>query len=276
VRLVDKMAWRGPVIALGALITLMLLPVGQWGEHSTRRLSKENREVRIAIRASEPMERDKLQRLVDVVQVELRRLPGLPVDVLAGKDITIAVASDGDPYVEGSSSLLARLILLPPEALYWRADRQVRLVRHELAHVALATFTDWAILPFWLTEGFAEWAAGGLDCRAEARIGLSLKRTQRMTLPPPRLDELAPMPSQRIAYDYAASFFEFLELEWDGVVSSGRFTAGIRANGVQHGIRRLFRMEPEALEALWLEHIFRRYARAEPGSPCSAAPPPPF
>ena len=53
----------------------------------------------------------------------------------------------------------------------------MRVLEHEMAHIALAEFFDHrAVVPKWFDEGFAEWAAGGMTCEGRIRVEIEVRR----------------------------------------------------------------------------------------------------
>ncbi len=152
-------------------------------------------------------------------------LPALPPHILDSAGVDVYLASDraawdsltGGRVPEWGAGVAepdAGVIVLPtfdwertpPYTIY-------RTLRHELAHVALQRFLGPARVPRWVTEGYAQWAAGEWSADAAWRL-----RVAFLTRRAPPLDSLTlewPVAEEdaRIAYLLAASAIGYLVQE---------------------------------------------------------------
>lgn len=220
-------------------------------------LSEE--QVRVVFPAHERADSAKVLILIDALhsQVPLR---GLPADVLAGKKVTISLASQWPSGLYGRSSPIHYLIILPfAEAFSWEPDKLRRVIRHELAHIGLGTFLGYAQVPRWFDEGFAEWSVGGLTCEGEIRVRLEISMRRREQDPPPSLFVPGGLGRSRLRYDLFATFFEYIDEKWGRVVESGKLLDAVKANGVHLGLVRALGENVEALEDGWRSYLLDRY-----------------
>jgi hypothetical protein len=163
------------------------------------------------------------------------QLPGLPEHLLLVKRITISLAADPVPGLDASSSAVDGLIVLPyDEAITWTTDKLRRVLRHELAHIATGIYMDYARLPIWFEEGFAEWVAGGLTCEGAKRLRSDLAGLSRQQLSSRPVTILGGGRS-RLHYDYYSTFFEFVDSRWH-VLQSGALMQLVREKGVEEGL----------------------------------------
>lgn len=199
------------------------------------------------------------QRIVSAARSQLP-LPGLPYDVLQSKQVTVSLALRMNADIVGWASTSDGLVVLRlSDVEGWDDMELYRNLRHELAHVALSRYLRDAAVPRWLSEGYSEFAAGGVTCEGEVRLSLLFRRGQRLqggTLSQIRLDEIG---NTRVGYDAAASFFEFLEASSKSSVSTGVMFANVRHFGVDGGLRRTFGASIEELERRWRTLARRKY-----------------
>lgn len=210
-----------------------------------------------------------VQRLESFVR---RRLAfrGLPFDVLQGRTIRVNLVADAERGVDAIAFPLERVVALPADrVVQWDSIRLDRVVRHEIAHLALGTYFGGASLPMWLKEGFPEWVAGSLDCVGEARVRLAVVTNARRGLPPFGLvDSLKEGPS-RLEYDLYGTFLDYLEQRQRNVVASGAFLAAVRDYGISEGVRVATGARLEDLETQWQRHIALRYGSVPDNYSCS-------
>jgi glycerophosphoryl diester phosphodiesterase len=134
-----------------------------------------------------------------------------------------------------------------------------RIVRHELAHIALHRMLPGRTFPRWFDEGYASWVAGQLDWEAAWQL-----RVAFLTGRAPALDSLAlewprATGDAQIAYLLSASVIEYLISEsgqrglaslLERTLSSGNFE---RALGETYGL------DLNGLERAWLRYVRRHY-----------------
>lgn len=187
---------------------------------------------------------------------------GLPRHLLAGRTITLSLATDVPADVDSRAEPSTGVIAIPlPRALSWSTEHLSRVYRHELAHIALWHLFSTRRLPAWLREGLPEFAEGGLSCRQRAQLSLDINARQRLRLPLPRLTES--LARTELSYAYYATVLEYLDEKSAGAVSSGTWVAQVAAS-------ELVFFWPEGsyrLEHEWHEYLREKY-RALEGSRC--------
>lgn len=213
------------------------------------------------------LDSSRMLQLVASVRRQLP-LPGFPRDPFRAEPVTVTLVADVRPGFDAGAFAAQRFITLPATAVDWSAERLKRVVRHELAHVALGVFFDLAVLPAWFREGFAEWVAGGLDCAAEARIRLDLVLRRRRAEAAPSLSDPMLGANARIAYDYAGTFFTFVEGVQPGVVSSGALLVAIKDHGIDQGFKNAVGKSLAHLEREWQRSLLDRYGYVPPNFAC--------
>lgn len=202
---------------------------------------------------------EQAQHLEEAVRRRLL-VPGLPPDVLQGRRIQVNLVAETELGVDAVTFPLGRAVALPADqVLEWDSVHLDRVVRHEIAHVALRAFFDGASLPVWLEEGFPEWVAGGLDCVGEARVRLAVVTNARRGLAPYRLFHSVRERPSRLAYDLYGTFLTYLEQRQPNVVASGDFLAAVRDQGIDAGVRAATGAGLEDLEVEWQRHIAEKY-----------------
>lgn len=210
-------------------------------------------------------------RLLDAVSAA-PALPGLPADVLAADDpVHIFLAPDparfdsltGGAAPEWGAGIAlpeAGVIVLPAYASRRAAPGDLaRILRHELAHVALHRYLAPARIPRWFHEGYARWAAGDLDWEAgwQLRLAFLLGRA-------PPLDSLtlawpAAEAEARVAYLLSASAIEYLA-QHGGVRGLSLFLARWKEEGeLEPALWRTYGLQLPQFEKAWRKHVRRRY-----------------
>jgi hypothetical protein len=196
-----------------------------------------------------------LQLVEDVAQS--RSLPGLPADILSGRLLTISLAANPRPGIDGLASAGQSMVILPFEAVAasWTRDQRRRVLRHELAHVGLGRYLSGIQLPSWFREGFAEWAAGGLDCEASGRIHVFLALGGD-------LEDAATPSASRVWYDLSASFVAYLDRR--GQVADGALIASVRRLGMDGGMRATFGAGEDVLRSEWWTRLLDQPSSSPP------------
>ncbi len=190
-------------------------------------------------------------------------LPGLPPDVLQRQQVTISLASRMRADIVAWSSTSDGLVVLRlSDAEVWQDEVLYRNLRHELAHIGLSRYLNFASVPRWFAEGYSEFAVGSVSCAGEVRLGLFFRLGRSMG---DRAEPNAPfgdIEDSRVAYDAFASFFEFLEASLRSSVTGGRMFADVRRYGVEDGLRRTFGVGFEELERRWRARAAKEYSRS--------------
>lgn len=169
-------------------------------------------------------------------------------------------------------------IVLPlADAFEWPPERLRGVIRHELAHLRLYGYLRGQRIPTWFSEGYAEWARGGLDCDAEFRLRASL-----ITDPTDAAIRFARPGGHRATrpdYDLFTTMLEYLATSF----GLDRLLPAIRDNGFERGLREATGLSLAQLEDRWRVHLNDRYgwltdeftcARAQIEEPASDAAPP--
>src|SRR5688572_20047664 len=194
------------------MITTAACGNGRGDSHSKKQLESSKNQIRAVVISDDSVNLDskRVQQLLQTVEQQTP-IPGLPPEAFEGGPITIRLTRNMEATVHGSALSADRLVNLPvSEVFEWPATQRARVVRHELAHIALGTFFDSAPLPRWFNEGFAEWASGGLDCVAEARVRLDIVTRKRQKEGPPTFESLSE-DRLRLDYDLFGTIFIYLE-----------------------------------------------------------------
>ncbi|HEX7090069.1 MAG TPA: hypothetical protein VF192_08025 [Longimicrobiales bacterium] len=210
-------------------------------------------------------------RLLDAVSAA-PALPALPQDVLAAdRPVHIFLAPDparfdsltGGEAPEWGAGIAfpeAGVIVLPAYASRRAAPGDLaRILRHELAHIALHRYLAPARIPRWFHEGYARWATGELDWEAgwQLRLAFLLGRA-------PPLDSLtlawpASETEARVAYLLSASTIQYLA-QHGGVHGLRVFLARWKAEGeLEPALWRTYGLQLPQFEEAWRRHVRRRY-----------------
>ncbi len=200
------------------------------------------------------------------------QFPGLPPTARFDDRVTISFAvAEAKVGIEGWSRPEQALIVLPLDRfLAWDDDRLGRVLRHEYAHIRMHAFLGLDDPPQWLQEGFAEWAAGGLTCQSAWRLWFDARQRSDSERSPPLSDLWRKYPD-RLAYDYSASFFEFLEAKRPGFVSGGSLMKAIRDYGLASAFAAVWGAELEVAEDDWRRYLADRFEEEPDRRGCNEA-----
>jgi len=225
--------------------------------------SIESAQARVVFPSSFKVDPDEARELLVILENQAP-VPGIPREVLEGVRVTISLVPNARMDLDAWNFPREAVIAMPAEkALSWEPRKLHRVVRHELAHIALSRHLGERTAPVWFREGFAECAAGGLSCEQKTRLqmNLLLQRAQQGELP-----ELRTSPSSsasRREYDLFASFFEFLEVNSPGIVASGALLAAVKEHGVSTGSQRAYGRTIDELEQDWRAYLLEEYVEAD-------------
>lgn len=198
--------------------------------------------------------------------------PGLPADVLdqppairillPGDEAAFDAVTGGRTPDWGAGVALpdSGIIVLPAYASpRGRLPDLPRVLRHELAHVALQRYLGAARVPRWFSEGYATWAAGQLDADAGWILRLAF-----LTRRAPPLDSITltwpeGAADARVAYLLSASAVEYLH-DNGGERVLAIFLEQWRASGsFENALRGTYGLTIEQLEHYWGRAVRRRY-----------------
>ena len=200
--------------------------------------------------------------------------PALPAGVLGqGPPITVYLAPDerrfdsltvgrAPEWSAGVAVPASHIIVIPAYPGRTAPHELHRVLRHELAHVALHRHLSSSRIPRWFDEGYARWAAGewGRDTGWKLRLAFALNRA-------PSLDSLTlSWPVARvdaeIAYQLATSAVAYL-IEQSGEHGLRLFLENWRASGsFQQALWGTYGLTPGQLELHWSRWVQRRYGWA--------------
>lgn len=202
-------------------------------------------------------------------------LPALPADVLEGGD-TIRVYLAPDPlrfdsltggrapeWGAGVAFPGAGVIVLPGYVSSRASAHDLtRILRHELAHVALHRYLHPTRPPRWFDEGYARWAAGEWDWEAawQLRLAFALGRT-------PPLDSLSldwpeAETDARVAYLLAASTIGYL-VDRSGERGLRLFLERWKATGeMEFAMVRTYGLTLSQFEEDWRDEVESRFGWA--------------
>jgi hypothetical protein len=225
-------------------------------------------DVRVVFPTEEATDSPRAHLLIEAVRAQMP-VRGFRNDLLNGQRLTIRLVTDRRLATDASSDPSNRLIILPaPDVFEWKPELLARVLRHELAHVAVGVFFNFPLLPVWFEEGFAEWAAGGLDCKGEARVRLDLVVRKQRRAAPPRIFGPTALKRSRLAYDYFGTFFQFMEERGAGALSNGTLLGAIKVRGISRGASQVFAVDLQELEKEWQNYVIGRYADIPKGYSC--------
>lgn len=202
-------------------------------------------------------------------------LPGIgpPEDVLPGRpevwllrDLSCLSAHGlGSPRPDWVDGVAGRLMGPGPGFIALRVDLaqtspdELRAVlRHELAHVALARATG-GRAPRWLQEGYAQYAAGDWDLEAAWTLRMAILRGGGDVLRELALD--FPDDAQRARLAYLLSYTAVHELaELAGPTGlRALFRELRRGASVDGGLRRVFGITEDQFRERWRQRVENRY-----------------
>ncbi|MCY4574704.1 MAG: hypothetical protein OXF01_18155 [Gemmatimonadetes bacterium] len=198
----------------------------------------------------------------------VRHLPGLSrtdaramLTVAPTREVMDSLVGGLVPEWAGAVAIPARMEMIVPSGRFWPGSRaeEVRLLRHEWAHLALAHEMGRLRIPRWFNEGYAEWAAGGwLDGG-----GLNLSLALAFGGAPPLDSITIGWPRERVpaevAYLLSASVIHYL-VESSGTDGLEAFLAAWKESGsFADGMRDVYGGAPEQLEVAWRKWVKRRY-----------------
>lgn len=195
-------------------------------------------------------------------------LPGLRGDSM---HVTLTVAPTREvmdtlvggrvPEWAGAVAIPGRMEMIVPSGRFWPGSRQeeVRTLRHEWAHLALAAEMAPLRIPRWFNEGYAEWAAGGWLGGGGLKLSVALAFGD-----PPSLDSITlSWPRDRVpaevAYLLSASVIQYL-VESSGTGGLELFLVRWRETGsFDVAMREVYGAAPAQLEPVWRKWVKRRY-----------------
>lgn len=200
------------------------------------------------------------ERLVRATRSQ-RSLPGLPRDVLQRQLVTISLALRMNADIVGWTSASDGLVVIRlSDAQEWDDQVLYRNLRHELAHIGLSRHLGDVSVPRWFSEGYSEFAAGGVSCEGEVRLALLFGLGQKNRHDVRTNDPFGEIADPRVAYDAFGSFFEFLEAKRRFSVASGLLFANVKRFGIEDGLRQTYGVGVKELERRWRSVAVKQYS----------------
>lgn len=224
--------------------------------------------VRILWSPDRALDSTVIARLIGVVRTHIL-LPGVPANPFIGRTVTISLATElrsgVDAWASPSDHLISRSL---DGVLRWTLPKLRQVVQHEMAHLELSAFLGGANVPAWFEEGIAEWWADGLTCEGKTRIRLALAQRRHDGDHIPPLFGSEGFERSRLAYDYLASYFEYLNVRGRGVVRDGRLLAAVKKRGVNRALTAVLTRKPADLEEAWWSYMVEQYDGLREDSLC--------
>jgi hypothetical protein len=197
---------------------------------------------------------------------------GLPPDILQrGSDVIVYLAPDPERFDSltggrtpewGAGVAMPQLgIIVIPGYVSSRAGTHElpRILRHELAHVALQRHLGAALVPRWFTEGYATWSAGQLDVDAGWQLRLALATQRAPALDSLTLDWPLLAADARIAYLLSASAMQYLYSLGTPDMFERLFHVWSRSGDFEASLREVYVLSTPQFERLWRAHVKRRF-----------------
>lgn len=199
---------------------------------------------------------------------DVRHLPGLSrtdaratLTVAPTRAVMDSLVGGRVPEWAGAVAIPGRMEMIVPSGRFWPGSRmeELRVLRHEWAHLALAHEMGRLRIPRWFNEGYAEWAAGGWIEGGGLKLSLALAFGGA-----PPLDSISfGWPRERVpaevAYLLSASVIHYL-VESSGTDGLEAFFSEWKESGsFADGMREVYGASPEQLEVAWRRWVKRRY-----------------
>lgn len=199
-------------------------------------------------------------------------LPALPAGAPAfGKPLRIIMAADdrhfdlvtGGAIPEwgaGVANPSAGWIVVPGYAGGRAANSDMRRVlRHELAHIALHRYLGPSRVPRWFNEGYATWAAGQLDLSGEWQLRVAFAAGRAPPLDSLELAWPTATVDARTAYLLSASVVNYL-VRSSGVGALELFMERWRqSQDMESALAATYGMSIDQLETYWRKDVRKRY-----------------
>lgn len=134
-----------------------------------------------------------------------------------------------------------------------------RVLRHEIAHIALHRYLAPSRIPRWFNEGYATWAAGELDIEGEWRLRLAFAARSAPPLDSLELNWPRATEDARTAYLLSASIVGYL-VRASGIEGLELFLARWqRSQSMEQALAATYGMSIDQLETYWRRDVRRRY-----------------
>ncbi|HEX2167945.1 MAG TPA: hypothetical protein VHG09_11995, partial [Longimicrobiales bacterium] len=197
---------------------------------------------------------------------------GLPPDILRrGGDVVVYLAPDAARFDSltggrtpewGAGVAMPQLetIVIPGYVSSRTGTHELpQILRHELAHVALQRHLGDALVPRWVTEGYATWSAGQLDADAGWQLRLALATDRAPALDSLTLDWPLLATDARIAYLLSASAMQYLYSLGNPETLERFFNVWAQSGDFEASLREVYVISSPQFERLWRAHVKRRF-----------------
>lgn len=195
-------------------------------------------------------------------------LPGLPPEVPSG--VLLVLASDEAQFVRltgGAAPDWGAGVALPAQSAIvvpgYASGRgagwsDVRVLRHEWAHVGLHQYLEGLRVPRWFSEGYAQWASGGWDWNEGWKLRIALAREgsplDSLTFAWPRSETRA-----RTAYLLSATTIEYLVAQSGPRGLEVLFRRWKEGGNFERAFRATFGTTTAQFEEDWRRYVEDRY-----------------
>ena len=195
-------------------------------------------------------------------------LPGLPPEVPSG--VLLVLAPDEAEFVRltggatpdwgAGVALPAQSAIVVPAYVSARGTgwSDIRLLRHEWAHVGLHQYLEGLRVPRWFSEGYAQWASGGWDWGEGWKLQVALARggtsLDSLTLSWPRDEARA-----RTAYLLSATTVEYLVVQGGPRALEVLFRRWKELGNFERAFRTTFGTTTTQFEESWRRYVEDRY-----------------
>ena len=187
--------------------------------------------------------------------------PRLTLTIAPTRAVMDSLVGGRVPEWAGAVAISERMEMIIPGGRFWPRTpmEEVRVLRHEWAHLALAHEMGPLRIPRWFNEGYAEWASGGWAGGNGWKLRVALAFGDA-----PPLDSIAlRWPRDRVpaevAYLLSASVIQYL-VEESGTRGLETFLAEWkRRRSFEAALRGVYGATLGQLEADWRKWVKRRY-----------------
>ena len=160
--------------------------------------------------------------------------PRLTITIAPTRAVMDSLVRGRVPEWAGAVAISERMEMIIPSGRFWPRTplEEVRVLRHEWAHLALAHEMGTLRIPRWFNEGYAEWAAGGWPRGDGWKLRVALAFGDAPSLDSITLSWPRDRVPAEVAYLLSASVIQYL------VESSG--TRGLETFLAEWKLRRSF------------------------------------
>ncbi len=187
--------------------------------------------------------------------------PRLTLTVAPTRAVMDSLVGGRVPEWAGAVAISERMEMIIPGGRFWprTVPEEVRLLRHEWAHLLLAHEMGPLRIPRWFNEGYAEWAAGGWPGTDGWKLRVALAFGEAPPLDSITLSWPRDRVPAEVAYLLSASVIQYL-VESSGTRGLETFLAEWkRRRSFEAALRGVYGATLGQLEADWRKWVKRRY-----------------